>query len=82
MNKFRNSSNDNGEKSTENQPPGMPRWLKVSGIIAIVFVLLFVIMHLFSGGKMGPGSHMPGGASAGQIKQEVVGEQKPPRGGY
>jgi hypothetical protein len=29
---------------------GTPRWVKVLGIIAIVLVLLFVIMHLTGGG--------------------------------
>ena len=34
-------------------------WVKVSGIIAIVLVLLFVIMHLVSGGfrHFTPGGH-------------------------
>ena len=26
--------------------PGMPRWVKVFGIIAIVLILLFIILHL------------------------------------
>lgn len=29
---------------------GMPRWVKVFGIIAIVLVVLFAIRHLSSGG--------------------------------
>ena len=29
-----------------NQPPPMPRWVKVFGIIAIALVALFVILHL------------------------------------
>lgn len=36
--------------------PGTPRWVKILGIIVIVAVLLFVIMHLTGG--MGPGMHM------------------------
>lgn len=40
--------------------PGAPRWVKVSGIVAIVLVLL-VIIALFTsvGGPHGPGRHMP-----------------------
>lgn len=40
--------------------PGAPRWVKVSGIIAIVVVLL-VIAAIFTGvgGPHGPGRHMP-----------------------
>ncbi len=29
-----------------NQPPATPRWVKVFGIVVIVLVLLFVILHL------------------------------------
>jgi hypothetical protein len=36
--------------------PGTPRWVKISGIILGVLVLLFVLM-LFLGG--GPGGHGP-----------------------
>jgi hypothetical protein len=40
---------------------GTPRWVYVSGAIAIVLVLLFVILHLAGGGFKGhtPGSHTP-----------------------
>ena len=30
--------------------PGTPRWVKVFGIIVIVLVLVFVIVHLMGGG--------------------------------
>jgi hypothetical protein len=33
--------------------PGTPRWVKVSGIIVVVLVLLFVIRHLTDGGLRG-----------------------------
>ncbi|MDN4607936.1 hypothetical protein [Sporosarcina highlanderae] len=36
-----------------------PRWVKVSGIIAIVLVLLVVLIMIVSGGKHGPGRHLP-----------------------
>ena len=42
-------------------PPGMPRWVKVSGIIVAVLVLLLVIVLLVSGGH-GPRRHLSGGA--------------------
>ncbi|TIL46564.1 MAG: hypothetical protein E5Y86_06355 [Mesorhizobium sp.] len=40
--------------------PGAPRWVKVSGIIAIILVLL-VMTAIFTGvgGPHGPGRHMP-----------------------
>jgi hypothetical protein len=46
--------------------PGMPRWVKVSGIIAIVLVLLVVIIVLVSGGEHGPGRHIPEGTPGSQ----------------
>jgi hypothetical protein len=36
---------------------GMPRWVKVSAIIALVIVVLVVVMLLVGGG---PGEHGPG----------------------
>ena len=35
---------------------GTPRWVKVFGIIAVVLILLFVILHL---GGRGLGNHGP-----------------------
>jgi hypothetical protein len=51
------------------QPPhpqaGMPRWVKVSGIIAIVIAVTVLIVVLVSGGEHGPGRHLPGGETPG-----------------
>lgn len=41
-------------------PPRAPRWVKVSGVIAAVAVLLLVIL-LLTGGNHGPGRHLDGG---------------------
>lgn len=39
---------------------GTPRWVKVSGIIALVLVLLSVILRLTGvGGQHGPNRHTP-----------------------
>ncbi len=40
--------------------PGLPRWVKVSGIIAIALILLVIVIMLVSGGEHGPGRHQPG----------------------
>ena len=45
---------------------GAPRWVKVSGIIAAVLVLLIVIVMLASGGRHGPGRHLRSGEGGGQ----------------
>jgi len=38
-----NTDDDTGRGPDRGSAPGMPRWLKVSGIIVIVFILLVVI---------------------------------------
>jgi len=45
--------------------PGIPRWLKVSGIIVIVAVLLVIIIMFIGGGQHGPGRHRPSSDSGG-----------------
>ena len=40
------------------QYPGTPGWVKVSGIIVLVLVLMFVGAHV-AGRGMGPGMHAP-----------------------
>jgi hypothetical protein len=39
---------------------GMPRWVKVFAIIAVVVVLALVILFVASGGEHGPRRHIPG----------------------
>jgi hypothetical protein len=51
-------------------PTGMPRWVKVFGIIVIALALAFVISRL-AGVRHGPGLHTP-----------PAGVQTPPAGGH
>lgn len=37
---------DSDMRPDRGSPPSTPRWVKVFGIIVIVLVLLFVILHL------------------------------------
>jgi hypothetical protein len=47
--------------------PGTPRWVKVSGIVTIVLVVLVVILlHTGVIGRHGPGRHGPFGSQAGE----------------
>jgi hypothetical protein len=43
-------------------PPTMPRWVKISGLIIVVIILLFAALHL--SGAHGPASHMSMGEPA------------------
>ena len=47
---YLDSNGDTGDET------GTPRWVYVFGLIAIVLVLLFVILHLTGGGL---GGHTP-----------------------
>ena len=44
--------------SSDNEP-GIPRWIVVLGIIALVVIILFVIIHFSFGGPMGHGMLQP-----------------------
>jgi hypothetical protein len=55
---------DTGVGPDRGSPTGVPRWVKVFGIIGIVVVLLVVIM-LLAGGGHGPGRHTPSGGLGG-----------------
>jgi hypothetical protein len=54
-------------------PTGMPRWVKVFIIVAIVLVLALLVSWLL-GLQHGPGLHSPPGSSGGQTAP-LEGEQ-------
>jgi plastocyanin len=51
-----------GDAPAQPSPTGMPRWVKISLIVVVVLIGLFIVMH-FAGMRMGhgPGRHMGGG---------------------
>jgi hypothetical protein len=49
------SSSDNGVRPGRGSPPATPRWVKVSGLIAIIVLVVFVVAHLT--GLVGTGGH-------------------------
>lgn len=56
-------SDDTGVRPESGTTPGMPRWVKVSGIVIIGLALLAAIVLLtgLGGGDHGPGRHSGGG---------------------
>ena len=58
------SSPEREDRANRGPTAGPPRWVKVSGIIALALVLLLLIL-LLAGGNHGPGRHQssrgPGG---------------------
>ncbi|MGH8958995.1 MAG: hypothetical protein ACRDVK_10015 [Acidimicrobiia bacterium] len=49
----------NSEKNPlAEQGPGLPRWLKLSGIAVLVVIIVVVVLQLVTGGQHGPGMHV------------------------
>lgn len=51
------SISDDGAGPGSGSPPGMPRWVKVSGLIALVLIVLVVGALLLADGDHGPRRH-------------------------
>jgi hypothetical protein len=62
---------DRGKDTAGGAHPGLPRWVKVSGIIVAVLVLVLVVVMLFSGGNHGPSRHASGGLPIEQVEQRA-----------
>lgn len=80
----RDSDTDTGSRVDQDSPPRMPGWVKLSGIILAVLVLLFVVITLVGVGGHGGGPEMH---SSEQIEQrapedEAFGAHTPPLGGH
>jgi hypothetical protein len=71
---------DAPRRTDPDAPPKVPRWLKISGVVVGVLVLLFVILQLTGvGGQHGPGRHLPGGDTP---PASVTGVHTAPAGGH
>ncbi len=58
--------------------PGMPRWVKLAGIIALILILLLVVLMVAGvGGQHGPGRHLPSGGAGGSSPPMTVAAQRP-----
>jgi len=54
---------DDGQaRAVGNTYPGTPLWVKVSGIVALVVLLLVVLVMVLFGGNHGPMRHIPSGS--------------------
>ena len=45
------------QEGTDNYP-GMPRWVKVTGIVVLALVVIAIVAALALGGEHGPGRHV------------------------
>jgi len=39
-------------------PPGAPRWVKVSAVVAFVVLVTLILIAVLAGGDHGPGRHI------------------------
>lgn len=60
---------------TDGARPGMPAWVKVSGVVAGILVLVLVAAMFLAGGEHGPGRHAPGPRPSGQIEPVAPGDE-------
>jgi hypothetical protein len=60
------SSPERQDPANRGPTAGPPRWVKVSGIIALALVLLLLIA-LLAGGNHGPGRHQSSRGYGGQL---------------
>jgi hypothetical protein len=51
------NENNQGDRPGMPPPPGVPRWLKVSGIVVAAVVLVALIVSLATGTEHGPDLH-------------------------
>lgn len=71
------STSDTGSDTARGAPPGLPRWVKVAGlIIGILLVALAAIMAI-AGGDHGPGRHANGDQPTEQIDQKAPAADAP-----
>jgi hypothetical protein len=66
-----------GDNDVRVGPPGRPRWVKVSLLVALAIIVLFVVLQLVGGGDHGPGRHT-GGDDPPSSVNEGDGGHRPP----
>lgn len=64
-----------GRGTDHGTPPGVPRWVKVSGIVVGILVLALVAIMFISGADHGPSRHATGHRPTGQIEQKALGDE-------
>lgn len=57
MSKLPETNDDSSKGPDHGSAPSTPRWVKVFGVIALVLVLLFVILHLTGNNFGGHSGH-------------------------
>ncbi|HWO75994.1 MAG TPA: hypothetical protein VNM69_08875 [Bacillus sp. (in: firmicutes)] len=57
MKKLSSDRTEEEDKFNNGSSTRTPRWVKVFGIIGILFIILVIVMLVFGNGEHGPGRH-------------------------
>jgi hypothetical protein len=64
---------DEQPETQVDEPAGPPRWVEVTGVVVAVVVLLFIVLHLITGGGgRGPGRHGLGHLPTSTVAQGAL----------
>jgi hypothetical protein len=69
---------DTGNDTARGEHPGLPGWVKVSGIVVAILVMALIVIMLIAGGDHGPGRHATGNQPAEQTGRGGPAGQRPP----
>jgi hypothetical protein len=78
-------SNDSDMVYDQESPTGIPRWVKVAGIIVALVALVVVVVLLAGGddgGGHGPSRHGSGGSGTEATPTSAPEVHQPPEGGH
>jgi hypothetical protein len=81
-------ADDEPSESRPRSTNGTPRWVKVSGAVALLVILLVVVMLIAGGGRHGPSRHAPSGGSRDHVTPDRAPSARdhrghtPPAGGH
>ncbi len=59
-------------ESRRTAPPGMPRWVTISAILALIAVVVLIVMLVAGADRHGPGRHAPGDSSQQKTGAQIA----------
>lgn len=66
-------SRPDNDDENRGAPPGMPRWVKVSGLVVLAVLVVLVVIMLLAGGEHGPGLHTGAADPTGMVISIAIG---------
>jgi hypothetical protein len=65
---------ETADDNTRGGHPGLPRWVKASGIIVVILVIALIVIMLVAGGDHGPRRHATGNQATEQTWHGAPGD--------